>query len=297
MSELPASVVACPAVAEPYPPELLHITGQLLRETLAMLPAWATQAADLLMARYPDHSAQAAEAARPLGASPRDVFLANVSYDIGCSTAALATPDGPVLARNLDWEPAGLLARAGRVIRVGDHTAAGFVGSVGLVTALSPRGVAVAINAAPGPSDPEGYPVLLLLRKVLDESADFAAAVAALRAARPMTGAMVTVVGKLNSERAVVELCPGRQAAVRMTSEKLPLVTTNGYRILTMAPYCPRWSGLTDRVNALQAGPSDADLLGALTDDRVTQDITAQHVVIRPAAGEVRLYAPARFWA
>ena len=55
--------------------------------------------------------------ARQVGADWRDVVLANISYDLmlahlGCSTIALATPSGPVVARNMDWWPEALLAQA-----------------------------------------------------------------------------------------------------------------------------------------------------------------------------------------
>ncbi len=47
----------------------------------------------------------------------RQLMLANLSYDLvlafmGCSTIALPTAEGPVLARNMDWWPEDLLARA-----------------------------------------------------------------------------------------------------------------------------------------------------------------------------------------
>src|SRR5262249_45701860 len=52
----------------------------------------------------------------------RHLMLANLSYDLvlawlGCSTIALPTADGPVLARNMDWWPEDLLARASYLLR------------------------------------------------------------------------------------------------------------------------------------------------------------------------------------
>ena len=52
----------------------------------------------------------------------RQLMLANLSYDLvlaflGCSTIALPTAEGPVLARNMDWWPEDLLARASYLIR------------------------------------------------------------------------------------------------------------------------------------------------------------------------------------
>src|SRR4029077_14571897 len=86
-------------------------------------------------------------AARTIGADPRDIALANLSYDLvvgalGCSTLVLPTPDGPVIARNMDWWPEGPLARASYLTRctAGNDwrfSSAGFPGSVGVVTGLS----------------------------------------------------------------------------------------------------------------------------------------------------------------
>ena len=41
-------------------------------------------------------------------------------------------------------------------------------------------------------------------------------------------------------------------------------------------------------------GIDDTELLYALTDQQVIQDITAQHVLIRPRQGSIRLLVPRR---
>ena len=53
------------------------------------------------------------------------------------STAALAGPEGPIMARNLDWSPADLLAQAGCVLPLENGLHAGFPGGIGVVTGLS----------------------------------------------------------------------------------------------------------------------------------------------------------------
>ncbi len=55
--------------------------------------------------------------AEAVGVDWRDLLIANVSYDLvlaafGCSTVALPGPDGPVLARNMDWWPEKVLAKS-----------------------------------------------------------------------------------------------------------------------------------------------------------------------------------------
>src|SRR5436190_16148982 len=81
---------------------------------------------------------------RRIRADWRDVMLANISYDLliatfGCSTIALATPDGPVVARNMDWWPEAILAQASYLVqyhRKGTlkFANAGWPGATGVVT-------------------------------------------------------------------------------------------------------------------------------------------------------------------
>src|SRR5213075_2149051 len=61
------------------------------------------------------HEAEAIAARH--GCHWRDIILANITYDLlimqmGCSTVMLPTPDGPIAARNMDWAPEALLAKA-----------------------------------------------------------------------------------------------------------------------------------------------------------------------------------------
>ncbi len=253
----------------------------------------------------------------------RDLMLANVSYDLllatlGCSTVALATPAGPVLARNMDWWPEDLLAqasvatswsRAGRV----SFAAAGWPGAVGVVSGLSARGFGLALNAVSTleKPDPLGYPMLLFLRRVIEEAGNFAEALEMLRGARLASPGMITLVGRSNEERAVIERGP-RQVAVRSPNGADPLVTTNAYQVLEcgrgevrslVGTACQRYDAL--RRSALASGSEereigDAELLYWLTAGDVAQSITAQHVIIRPAAGStgtLRLYVPKRLLA
>ena len=114
-------------------------------------------------------------------------MLANISYDLvlayfGCSTVALPTPSGPVVARNMDWWPEDILAQCSYLIRCfrGStfHFAnAGWPGAIGVVTGLSARGFAVVLNAVLSPEGicKTGYPVLLHLRRVLEDAPSFEA--------------------------------------------------------------------------------------------------------------------------
>jgi len=254
-------------------------------------------------------------AARVIGADPRDIALANLSYDLvvgalGCSTVVLPTPDGPVLARNMDWWPEEPLARASYLIRCCEgndwkFTSAGFPGAVGVVTGLSSRGFAVILNAVTSPDGvcKTGYPVLLHLRRVLEDATDFDDALAMLSKQRLVTAALFTLVGSKNEQRVVIERAP-RRHALRWAKANEPVITTNDYRLLDQPvggdtwdlerSSCSRYGRLWHLATRKPAGepPTDDELLYWLTDDEVRQEITAQHVLIRPASGEMWLFVP-----
>lgn len=296
-------VIEAPRLTESHahPETQVRASRALLEATVAGL--WAS-AADLRLARevlgrYPEHRRQIEEAAVLIDADPLDLTLANLSYDLnvrghGCSTAALAGPDGPVVVRNLDWPNTDLLARAGCVLPTDHGTQAGFVGGVGVVTGLSHHGFALALNAAwCGRSDPGGYPVLLLLRHLLDHARTFGEAVEMAATTPLMSGCLITLAGRRNGERAVVERTPS-SAAIRTPRGDEPLVTTNHYREMARPEGCNRHACLTADTLALPSGPNDEHLLACLTREPVLNGGTAHHVLMRPAAGSLRLFVPRR---
>ena len=107
---------------EALPEDLVASAQNLLRAVMNEIPAKAHILADAARIRTANRFHEEARAiARAVGVSWRDVMLAAVSYDlvlatIGCSTVLLATTSGPVLARNMDWWPEDLLARASAVV-------------------------------------------------------------------------------------------------------------------------------------------------------------------------------------
>jgi len=259
--------------------------------------------------------------ARIAGVDWRWVMIANISYDLAlasmaCSTAALATPDGPVVARNMDWWPEQRLAAASCTL---EHTRggrasyviAGWPGSMGVVTGLSARGFALVINAVLCEEAPRltGYPVLLLLRRVLAEATGFDDAVKRLSRARLIAAALITVVGTANDQRVCIERTPTRSALRRADGDRA-LVTTNGYVALDelgrqprsieseelFESTCRRFENLrrlAADIAPARRGETDA-VLGVLTHEGVMQEITAQHVIMQPATGRMELYVPRR---
>ena len=284
--------------------------------TMATVPKKARLLAYLLALRTGNRFGREFKAAaRLINGDPRDIALANLSYDlvvgsIGCSTVVLPTPEGPVVARNMDWWPEGPLARSSYVIRCVEgeqwkFTSAGFPGAVGLVSSLSSRGFAIILNAVTS-DDPfckTGYPVMLHIRRVTEDAADFHDALKMLSRQKLTTSALFTLVGSQNDQRVVIERAPKRHA-LRWPKPNEPLATTNNYQLLDQPKADPTWNlGQTscnrfDRLwhlatqKSVNQIPTSEELLYWLTDEQVRQDITAQHVLIRPAQGEMRLFVP-----
>jgi hypothetical protein len=302
--------------APDLPPEAVARAKDLFAEVMASIPRKARLLAYWVALRTRNRFGREFKAAaRVIGADPRDVAVANLSYDLvvgalGCSTVVLPTPDGPVVARNMDWWPEEPLAKASYLIRCVEgsdwkFTSAGFPGAVGVVTGLSSRGFAVILNAVTS-TDPlckTGYPVLLHLRRVLEDATGFDDALGRLTKQRLITSALFTLVGTTNDRRVVIERAP-RRHALRWGKPNEPLITTNDYRLLDQPAggdawdlertSCSRYSRLCHLANRKPIGElvTDDELLYWLTDEEVRQEITAQHVLIRPAGGEMRLFVP-----
>jgi hypothetical protein len=288
----------CALARPPYPAELVERSRALLAGVLSLMPAGpaARVAAETVLARYPQHAREVERCAREVGVAPVELALANLCYDLsmgllGCSTLVLAGPDGPVVARNMDWVPEGLLARASCVTELPHGLSAAFVGAVGVVTGLSRRGFAVVLNAVPGPLHPAGYPVLLFLRHLLDEARSFEQAVRLASHTPLASSALLTLAGTDNRQRVCVERSPTEHRQ-RWAEGDRPLVVTNHYRRLAAPDACPRYDHLERHAPRLPAAPGEDDLLALLTHPDVRQSITAQHVLARPSAGSLRLFVP-----
>src|SRR5438552_4680091 len=135
------------------PRDALQAGQRLLAAVTDTMPRKARWLAPLVRLRTLNRfHAEIVSMARQVHADWRDVMLANISYDLliatfGCSTIALATPSGPVVARNMDWWPENILAQASYLVRCLRKGAmqfvnAGWPGASGVVTGLSSRGFA-----------------------------------------------------------------------------------------------------------------------------------------------------------
>lgn len=291
-------------------PALIDAGRDLLTAMLAAFPAGSQALADAARLRTKGRfMAEWRSAAARLGVPWRSIALASITYDtaiitLGCSTAAIATSSGPILARNLDWWPEHELARASVAVRCGHWLAATWPGFSGVVTGMSDRGFAVALNAVElhEPATLTGYPVLLMLRRTLEDARDFEHAVTMLTETKLLSSCLLTVVGRRNEQRVVIERGPTKAAHRRPDGDDA-LIATNDYRLLyapttsDAAPIyqttCARFDALTVLAGALR-DPTDEALLEALTDEDVLQGITVQHTILRPATGQAGVWTPSR---
>jgi predicted choloylglycine hydrolase len=276
-----------------YPDDLKQASRQLLKATgvTVSFNKNADAIAASMMNKYPIHAKQIKKQAGRLNVNPLNLMKANLSYDLlfgamGCSTAVIPTPSGPYVARNMDWFPANLISRASVIIPTKQGWNAGFLGSVGVVTGLG-KGFGLVLNAAwAGKTELRGYPVLLFLRHVLDTANNYTEAYDLICTTPLMSGALITLVGTKNEERAVIERAP-LLAGVRKTDDDKPLITTNHYRVLATPTTCKRYDYMEEMANKMSP-------MQLLTDETVNNGITSQHIIMQPSSNQIELYVPTR---
>ncbi len=213
------------------------------------------------------------------------------------------------MARNLDWDFERLLARGSyltRYLEAGKlkYAAAGWAGCVGVVTGLSGSGFALALNYVMSPEKVnlgKGYPVLLFLRRVLEDAKSFDEAVEMISTEILTASGLITVVGTDNSQRVCVERSP-TTSAQRWGTPGNPLCATNNYIDLFEGQsfdgfFDNRWQGLTDLTSKMDGSGEigDEEILSILANSRVIQSNTAQHVIARPYEQSMRVWIPSKF--
>ncbi len=264
----------------------------------------------------PEHVAELSGIATVLGVDRGVGRRANYHYDgmklansppsFACTAIAIATPDGPLHARNLDWfTSGGLLAKATVVVDfvgglAGDFTLVTWPGFAGALSAIAPGRFAITLNfVVSGERFQPGAPAVFALRHVLETCPSFAAARDALMTQPLVSDALLLLTGIAPDDRIVIERTPAR-AAQRTADGQAPLVVTNDYRALASGGGTGTLSttscGRYDR--ALELAPrtfSFGDALAILEDDQVRMGITAQHMVMQASSGRLEVKMPVPF--
>lgn len=247
-----------------------------------------------------------------LGVDVEDVALGNLCYDaikhvVGCTAFAVNGPDGPILARNLDWwTEAGALSRYTTVVEYHRQGALrfrtiGWPGFLGAFTGVAPGRFAVSLNAVLS-DEPGGLaqPVSLLLRDTLDRAVSFDEAVDVLCRTTLACDCLLLVVGVAEKERVVIERTPTR--AARRTADTGPLVVTNEYLTAEMvhgagslgalgATSCARYERAARLIES-DAPRTPEACLNILDDASVRMAMTVQQVALEPRTGKCTVRLP-----
>lgn len=298
----------------PHRAAMRAAADELLTAMKADFPSGLSRLAHLVDLRtFGRFRAEAKAQAKVMEIDWRDLMLAGAAYDLtlayfGCSTIAAATDEGPVLARNMDWWPERELARHSYTVvgtRGGraETTVAGWPGAIGLVTGMSASGFALAMNAVDEGTGlhKTGYPVMLHLRRVVEECRSFEEAVQRVSKQTLAAPCLVTIVGTQNEERVCVERTP-TTANLRYADGDAPLLTTNHFRYgeetsrdgvgTLQSTSCGRLQGMQELLPVEKQLLSDEQLLRVLSNERVRLSITAQHILMRPRENRMRHCVP-----
>lgn len=307
---------------EGTPEEMGEQHGALLRGEIRALLEWYVTAfvgeRDLpeakrrALAMFAPHMSDAnhreAEAlARAAGLPVDDVLFGQCFTDVyrlfACSTVAAPSPDGPLLARNLDFPSMGRLGRYSLVVVARPEGRRPFVsvGWPGLIGVLSGQSEALAlavmvVHNADGAR--AGVPFQLAFRRVLEEAEDVAHAERLLRDMPLTVTNNLMVVDRAGGAR-VLELHPDGIVA-RGPDRAGRLVSTNHFvsRERRQARLSIEYVSSLRRYRAVCDATEEPGPL-ALEDARAALDaasvpVTLQSMIFLPAAGALEVSLPAR---
>lgn len=151
----------------------------------------------------------------------RQIFIGNMTYELykagdaianfeWCSSLSKNTPDGPILARNMDWPLDGLddctISVDFEGAPAGEFTAITFPGFSGVLTGIAPERFSASINMMIEDYgfDIRDTPVAFLLREVFEECVDYDAAVDFLMQSDVFAPAFIHLVGTKPDEQCVI---------------------------------------------------------------------------------------------
>jgi isopenicillin-N N-acyltransferase-like protein len=257
-------------------PRLKEIPRELLkRRQVEHLYPLLMQVGKTMLPRFPENYRREMEAISKSGDVDRDLLtVINTIDDLerigGCSSITIGTEHsatgGPLMARNLDYylpdyvpyytlvtvyRPTGKLAFA----------SVGFPGWLGVLSAMNESGLTLATHQVTQSADhspsftPDGTPMTLSFRRVMEECRTVAEAERLLRSVKRTTYLSIAVAD--TREAAVFELTP--QSVVVRRPEDDMLICTNHFRSpeLRVNMECDRYEklkagGITGKVDAPQ---------------------------------------------
>ena len=237
-------------------------------------------------------------------------LLANLYYDafqmmMGCTAFAVATENGPLHARNLDWwtQRNDLSDYTMLTEFHGGPTpfqTVGWPGFIGAFSGVAKNRFSITMNAVLSDEPRQAaISIAMLIRKVFETATSFDEAVKMLQERPIASDCLMLVTGLTNEQMVVIERTCTKSALRHPTNGRIAV--TNDYRLLknadTSAPSdlhdtsCYRF----DRAMHLAEHNTPKDLescLRILKDKRVKMDITVQHMAMSARTGELLVELP-----
>lgn len=236
------------------------------------------------------------------------LLLANLYYDalklvFGCTAFSIATNEGNLHARNLDWwsENNRLkeytktfdFEKNGEVI----FSSIGWPGFIGVFSGLKAHKYAITLNAVLSQEQPKlAPPITFKIREVLEGCDSYAEVVKTLAIESIASDCLLLVTGTHSHERLVIERTPTK-GYIRKPDAKNNLVVTNGYLKMTnktiegdvlQASSCGRQNRTMELLN--QAKPETVDdCFQVLDDANIKMGITMQQMVFNINQGTISL--------
>lgn len=281
----------------------------------ALWPILSKQGNALVPNFPPDHRRELEAFIKTAGIDREAIVAANTVFDlkylvmplIHCSALVVESDRSrtsqPIFGRNMDYNALGYLHAYGLITvyrQKGKHTfaAIGWPGTVGVVSGINDKGLAVAAletTGAPreeGPAfDPQGTPFALCYRRILEECSTVAEAEKLLRSMKRTTTQNLTVCDRNGG--AVFEFTPSRVAVRR--PEKSICTCTNHFLAKELKLAEPKNIATTlDRYEAICKARAEEQKLGVAEVQRYLDTVnqgleTIQTMVFEPAALTVHL--------
>jgi hypothetical protein len=255
-----------------------------------------------------------------LEVSPDRVLAANLYYDLlkfiyggmgqmGCTTFAIDTEQGPIHARNLDWPSENRLLSDFTLVSefqgsgLGVFHSVSWPGFAAVLSGIAPGRFSITLNAVLSREEASpAKPISFLIREVLEEAQNFEEAVDTLSETTIAADCLLLVCGHRHEEMCVIERTP-RLAEIR-TPNSGYIIVTNHYSEMQELAFdwgselestsCTR----LERVEELIQKRRPADFQSCfeiLTDTRVRADITMQHMVMSARTGGLEVRLPEDF--
>lgn len=255
------------------------------------------------------------------GLKYEDVLIMSSHIDyfaVLCSTfvaRGAATKDGKLVeGRNLDWAQGGLKELdkyAAVIVFKPDNglpfVSIGYPGIVGVLTGINGAGLAAELNfsmAVSGENGPDGFPALVLMRKLIQNSSTIGDAEKFLRGIQKMAGYNVVAASASEKDARVVEITAKTVGTVPLVNDTL--VSTNHFMSKELAgkntnasgfsssPSPERYARLVQLLKDNRGKIDPAAAMKMMHDGGVQVPGTVQTVVISPETGDFWFWARGR---